>query len=104
LISDNNSGGIALTPGAKIHSGDRIQTNDGGVSLDYSDGTHVEVEADSIVFLSDVSGAKRVRLEQGELSASIAKQPAGKPMLFSTSQATAVVLGTKLSLAFAENS
>jgi len=104
LISENSPGGVALASGAKLHSGDRIQTNDGGITLEYPDGTHIEIEADSEVLLLEEAGAKRVRLDQGELSASIAKQPAGKPMLFSTSQASAVVLGTKLVLAFADNS
>ena len=91
--------------GMKLHDGERIQAaSDEGVTIEYPDGTRVEFEADSIVHLREEGGAKRVSLEQGELIASIAKQPAGKPMLFITPSATAVVLGTRLSIALAGNS
>ena len=101
----NTSASTPLAVGVKLHSGERIQTAaDGGLSLEYADGTHVDIDADSIAILRDEGGAKRIRLEQGELNASIAKQPTGKPMLFATTQATAVVLGTKLSLAVTPDS
>lgn len=66
--------------------------------LRYADGTRAEIGANSAARdASDVRG-RRLVLVQGSLLSEIAKQPEGRPMVFATSHAEAVVLGTVLKL------
>ena len=66
----------------------------------YDDGTQVTLAADTkLKFAVDAAtGAKRLVLQEGFLTADVAKQPEGRPMLLSTPQAELVVLGTKFQL------
>jgi hypothetical protein len=89
-----------LKGGEKLLSGDRISTGSAGrFVFSYDDGTGLILKSDSIVELRDDQGGKRVLLRSGELAATIAKQPAGKPMIFETAAARATVVGTQLRLA-----
>ncbi len=107
--------GVSVADGQELLCGDELRVQDGGmVSVDYSDGTHVELGgrndrgwdgADSHAESSAVfepaehrASGKTVRLRAGVLFASVAKQPAGSPMLISAEYAEAEVLGTRLIL------
>lgn len=64
----------------------------------FADGTRVQVSGGTELRLTVVGGAKQIDLKRGELRSTIAKQPAGKPMVFVTAHASATVLGTQLRL------
>ena len=66
-----------------------------GAALLYDDGTRVELEAGSAL---TVSGT-RVTLRHGRLAAEVAHQPAGRPFVIATPNATVTVLGTALDVA-----
>jgi ferric-dicitrate binding protein FerR (iron transport regulator) len=88
-------GGDALTAGQHLHLG----AGAAAASVVYSDGTRFDVAAGSALSLADEDGAKRVRLEQGSLTAEVAKQPSGRAMLLWTPVAVATVVGTRFTLA-----
>ncbi len=92
-----------LRLGQAISTGETIVAAPGStVVWKYKDGTTVRILGDSQSDLSaDANQAKHVRLERGELVASVAKQPKG-PMVFSTPHATATVRGTEFRLIVAE--
>ncbi|HLY76117.1 MAG TPA: FecR domain-containing protein [Planctomycetota bacterium] len=85
--------GQKLAPGAALETAKGAQ-----VEVLFDDGTRVVLEADSLADSFQAEGGKRLTLKRGLLRARIAKQPAGEPMIFSTSTAEARVLGTRLSL------
>jgi hypothetical protein len=82
----------------ELLAGDRLETRGGTIRLKYFDeATTLELKAGAVVRLEMVLGAKLVRVEQGVVAASVAKQPEGKPMRFVSALAEATVLGTELS-------
>jgi ferric-dicitrate binding protein FerR (iron transport regulator) len=91
---------IAPQLGKTVFTGDQVVSTVGStIEWKYKDGTTVRLVGDavSIVAADAGSGAKQVRLDQGELVASVARQERG-PMVFSTPHATATVRGTELRL------
>jgi|GEM_PF-2456398 len=86
----------------EIHSGDRLETSvESTAAIRYPDGTTVQIQANtSITFTPHETGndQKRLRLDRGQLSADVATQPSGRPIIFSSPDAQAEVLGTKLTL------
>ena len=88
-----------LRIGQAISTGDSIVAAPGStVVWKYKDGTTVRILGDTETQLSaDTTFAKQVKLEHGELTASVAKQTRG-PMVFTTPHATATVRGTELRL------
>ncbi|MCE9526021.1 MAG: FecR domain-containing protein [Planctomycetales bacterium] len=94
----------ALRLGQAISTGDSIVAAPGSTIVwKYKDGTTVRLLGDSKSQLDADSStlAKQVRLETGELVASVAKQTRGD-MIFTTPHATATVKGTELRLVVAE--
>ena len=92
--------GLALLPGDRVHVGDGAQAR-----IEYPDKTALQLEQRTDVRLpgggsSSSSVGKRVELVWGRVTAEVAKQPAGRPMVFTTPNAQAVVLGTVLTLEF----
>jgi ferric-dicitrate binding protein FerR (iron transport regulator) len=81
--------------GAKILSGETIATVGAGslALVRLPDGTRIDLEADTQVVFTD-----KIDLVRGSLTADVAKQPAGKALLFSTPHAEARILGTRLRL------
>lgn len=92
-----------LRLGQALSTGDAIVAAAGSTIVwKYKDGTSVRLLGDSDAKISaDSSQAKQVRLEQGELVASVAKQTRG-PMVFTTPHALATVRGTQLRLVVGE--
>lgn len=85
--------------GMPLHAGDCIETAEADVWLMYAgEPTRVEVRPGSRILLTTVAGSKRLQLENGSVSAEVAKQPVGAPMRFVTAHAEAIVLGTRLEI------
>lgn len=91
-----------IESGQAVFHGQEIQTGrEGGFAVvAFEDGTRLELNNDTVLVLG-VNGeqagpaGKRVFLRQGVLSAEVAKQPAGKPLLLTTPHAEVRVLGTR---------
>ncbi|MFH1378062.1 MAG: FecR family protein [Planctomycetota bacterium] len=90
---------LLLAAGMVVESGDRVLTAyssaETAAIIEYPDGSTVELEP---LTLAEFSGLdqKAVRIEKGVLTASVARQPDGKPMRIMSPNATATVLGTRL--------
>ena len=97
---------VPAKPGALLLPGDYVRVDDGAQArIDYADktamqldqGTNVQLAADGS---AAIGAGKRVVLKWGRVTAEVAKQPLGRPMIFTTPNAQAVVLGTVLTLEF----
>jgi len=98
--AENTGASERLSKDDRLHAGDTVQSEASGrAELIFEDSTHIEIASGTTLILSEDSGAKIVKLNGGEVQASVAKQPPGKPMQFVTPYAQATVLGTKLKLA-----
>lgn len=85
-------------PGATVPAGAGLRTGKVGAVLLWTDGTLVELAAESV--LRDVQPrGRRFVLERGALQADVTRQPAGEPMSIATPQGEVVVLGTSFRLA-----
>lgn len=86
--------------GPRVARGDRIAVkpeHTGG--LLYDDGTRLRLQGGSNVIVEGSSSGKRVTLVTGQLTATVAHQPKGKPFTIATSSAATTVLGTTLTVA-----
>lgn len=115
LVAENSGDSIAQITGlsgSMIWTGDRGQmlreisvgtqlaggtieglSPDSWFELQFDDGSEVAISGASLLTFSD-DGQKRLRLREGRMSADVAPQPDGKPMLIQTRTATLTVLGT----------
>ena len=104
VVRTTQSGQEPLRLGQALSTGDAIVASPGStVVWKYKDGTTVRILGDTLTHLGSDSQtlAKQVKLDRGELVASIAKQTRG-PMVFTTPHATATVRGTELRIVVAE--
>lgn len=100
LVLEHDGRLISSANGTPLFATDIVTaSSDGAATILFSDGTRVELLNGAKVALNSDAGAKRVELRNGTLEADINKQPAGKPMNFTTPHARAIVLGTSLKLA-----
>lgn len=85
--------------GERLRLGDRLTTGAGSAYLRYADGTVLTLKAGSVATVLDASTGKRLHLEQGDLVAEVSPQPAGRPLVISTTAAEVSVVGTTLNVA-----
>jgi ferric-dicitrate binding protein FerR (iron transport regulator) len=100
VVVHENEAQSNLAAATKLYTGQRIETPAGSwLTLEYDDKTQMRLSGGSILALAAErrSGAKRVRLDRGELWADVARQSAGA-MEISTPHAGATVLGTQFRL------
>lgn len=92
--------------GAPLLPGDHVRVDDGAQArIDYADKTTLQLDQGTDVQLAAdgsaaIGAGKRVVLKWGRVTADVAKQPVGRPMIFNTPNAQAMVLGTVLTLEF----
>lgn len=94
------AGRIAVKAGQSLRPGDGLECAGAGTvaRLTFPDKTRIEATGDTILReISDAKG-KRIRVEKGTVTADVAKQPEGLPLVFSTPHGEAKVLGTTLRL------
>lgn len=90
---------LPLTPGTTIGAGDRIDTGDGDLRLRFSnEATTLTLATGTRLALIELPDRREVLLDAGSVEAVVAKQPAGRALVFVTAQATACVIGTRLSV------
>jgi PA14 domain/FecR protein len=96
--------------GSAVLPGDHVRVGDGAYArLEYTDHTVLSFDQRTDAqILADGSPAvrvgKRVSLVWGRVTAEVVKQPLGRPMIFTTPNAQATVIGTVLSLGYAPTS
>ncbi len=97
-------GGTASV-GTRLVEGEKISTKSmtSIVRLAYDDGTLVVLAGDSSVVCDHQNDQKRITIRQGNISASVAPQPAGKPLLLISDSAVMQVLGTRLAVSADKN-
>ncbi len=101
---------VQLPTGAVVpKSGDVIRVNDSGSgTVTFADGTTLHLEPGTELVLQAVAnpprpGGKQLKLLAGSLSADVAKQPPGLPLLIQTPHALVTVVGTEFDLSVATN-
>ncbi|HEX7900145.1 MAG TPA: FecR domain-containing protein [Planctomycetota bacterium] len=87
------SDGAEARSGQTLRFGDGLRVDEGRAALRLPDGTRVELEANARL---DRVEEKRVLLTRGALTARVAPQEPGAPLVFATPQGEARVLGTTL--------
>jgi hypothetical protein len=70
----------------------------GTATLTFADGTRLVLGGDTRMRVVSLDPGKRVELTHGELSAEVAKQPSGAPLVIATPRAETTVVGTRLSV------
>ena len=88
-----------LLIGERLRPGDRLTTGAGAAHLHYADGTRVVLAPGSIASVLATTAGKRLQLDQGDLTAEVSPQPAGRPLVISTAVAEVTVVGTILKVA-----
>lgn len=93
------SEGFVLSSGAEIKSSKTAE-------LDFKlhDGSTIKLAPASTLIFSQVNGQFSMVLKNGFLKADVNKQPSGKPLLISTSNAKMTVLGTVLRVSLSKSS
>jgi len=99
LLKRNNRSSV-ITGNALLYKGDEILTTAGGhaVIRYRGEGTFINLRAGSSLVISERQKAKRFFLKHGSLSAGIAAQPTGRPLVIETPLAHVTVIGTRLNL------
>jgi ferric-dicitrate binding protein FerR (iron transport regulator) len=94
-----NASDVHPTVGQSLHAGDVLTVaDDANIALTWSDGTRVQLSGGTQISLPKTSAGKRLSVDLGDVAASVAPQPADRPMIFVTPHADAIVRGTELSL------
>jgi len=92
-------GKSTLAVKASLRAGDRILVAQSSrLTISYADGTKLALDADTTLELP-TRADKPIELRQGAVVASVAHQPAGKPLRLHTPQAQAEIVGTQFRLA-----
>jgi hypothetical protein len=95
------AGKVPATPAKALVSGHGLETAgpDSVVVVKFPDSTRLELLGPATVrAISDGEEGKRVDLVAGAIKADVARQPAGKPMVFRTADAEVRVVGTRFRL------
>jgi hypothetical protein len=98
-VSDTDRA-MSLHPHAPIRMGEWIRVEGFGsyVQLAMSDGTQIVLTDRAVARIWKTEPQKQIFLERGHLSADVQQQIEGRPLIISTPEADAEVLGTRLSI------
>jgi ferric-dicitrate binding protein FerR (iron transport regulator) len=91
---------ITAQSGAVLRAGDRLVTalNSRARFAYLGEATEVQLAASSHLRMDLLNDSKHLQLDRGSFEASVARQPAGRPLTLLTQQAEAVVVGTRFRL------
>jgi FecR protein len=88
-----------LPPGSAISGGAQVTLAGPAGGVAFADGTSVMLSPGAqLRLLASATGGKRLELSEGELTATVAKQPPGRPLLVATPSLLATVVGTSFCL------
>jgi hypothetical protein len=100
--------GVQVTRGGELLDADETElqagdiiatpTNEVAAIVYQGEATRIEIRPNSVVQFGDHKQGKRFELRRGAVQARVAPQPAAEPMLVTTPQAQATVLGTEFVL------
>jgi len=78
--------------------GEKLKTIGVGsaVTVNFPDGSQIDFGSDSVAVNQSGAEGPRVELERGVVRSNVRKQPAGRPFVFATPEAEAIVIGTAL--------
>lgn len=94
-----NASDVRAAVGQSLQVGDVLHLPDeASMALTWSDGTRVQLGGGTQISLPKTTAGKWLSISLGDVAASVAPQPAGRPMVFVTPQADAIVRGTELYL------
>ena len=100
VTASQNEQSSSLAAEATLFAGQQIATPAGGsLEIEYEDRSIVRIAGDSLVTVDaePTSGAKRLRIDRGQLWASVVRQTEG-PLVIVTPHAVATVVGTQFRL------
>ncbi len=107
IVADAGDAATAIRAGAQrtladgdaLSAGDRVRAERDVLRLRYvGEATALDLEpGGELTILADDAG-KRLRLDDGALTATVAPQPSGQPLVATTAHAAAVVVGTRFRL------
>lgn len=100
VTMQDDSGTVAVAAGMSWRLGRRLCTAPGAMArCRFADGTELELGGDARLVLATLADGKRLRLDSGALTARVARQPEGRPLVLATPHGAATVLGTVFTLA-----
>jgi ferric-dicitrate binding protein FerR (iron transport regulator) len=94
----NADGNAQVREGALFRDGSLVVGEGASCRLRYDDGTTITLREGRCRSVPNSSRKKHLALESGTLTATVAKQAAGKPFTITTPHAEAKVLGTRLKI------
>lgn len=100
LVVERKHQPVVPTPMEPLQAGDVIRTPPGrALVVGYQDGSRVELKGGGSLACPTARGSgKNLVLQDGQLTAVVAKQPRNRPMIVRTPEAEATVLGTEFRL------
>jgi hypothetical protein len=94
-----NASDVRAAVGQALQAGDALSlSDDASMALTWADGTRVQLSGGAQIGLPKMNAGKRLSVNLGDVVASVAPQPVGRPMTFATPHADAIVRGTELYL------
>ena len=106
VLLQTDQGEVRVEKGSPVRVGDLLRAEglESYVQFAFADGTQMVLTDRAVAQVLHANGQKKVFLHQGLLSADVSTQSAHAPLIISTPQADAKVLGTRLSLRADTNS
>jgi len=90
---------VAAVPELELETGDTIESPTDGAEIVYADGSRFRLAAGTRLLLQGDTGGRRLRLAAGLVTASVAPQPPGKPLVIAGRHGQAEVVGTAFTFA-----
>jgi ferric-dicitrate binding protein FerR (iron transport regulator) len=91
---------VVARAGVPVHAGDGLETRGpaSAATVKYAEGTRVEVGPDSKVEAFLERSGKRLLVVSGSVTAQVAPQPKGRPLVLATPHAEVTVIGTQFAV------
>jgi ferric-dicitrate binding protein FerR (iron transport regulator) len=92
------TGERVVKKGERWQSGETLKTvgPNSAVTVTFGDETRLDFGGNNVAINQSTKEERRVELEHGAMQGAVKKQPAGRPFIFATSEAEAIVVGTTL--------
>ncbi len=91
-------GAVIPKTGTLLPAGMQLSVRTGDVALRWSDSTDMQLTTGSTITIEDPAQGKHLLFQRGSVEATVAKQPAGRPLIIRTPLALVQVVGTQFIL------